>query len=93
LRYGSFENFQKTYFEQASRIQGNGWLFMNSAGYLNIIPNNRIVENVAMIVDFWEHAYCFTHGVDRNKYARASLNVIDWDIVNKRILEPKKEKY
>lgn len=91
LRYGSYENFQKTIEDQGSRIQGNGWLFMNSAGYINIIPNNRIVDNIALIIDVWEHAYSFTYGIDKNKYLKDCLSIIDWDVVNKRILESKKD--
>ena len=65
MRYGSFENFVKTTEDQISRLQGSGWIFMNSAGYINIIPNNRIVKDIAMIIDFWEHAYIHKFGSDR----------------------------
>lgn len=85
-RYGSFENFKKTVFEQASRLQGSGWVFMNTAGYVNIIPNNRIVDNVAMIIDLWEHAYAYTFGHDRALYIENFLDIIDWDVVNSRLL-------
>lgn len=92
LRYGSFDNFVKTMQDQVERIQGNGWLFMNSAGYLNIIPNNRIVDNIVMIIDCWEHAYAFTHNIDRASYIKYHLGIIDWEVVNTRIEESKKKK-
>ena len=91
LRYGSFERFTAALLEQANRLQGNGWIFMNNAGYVNIIPNNRIVENVALIIDLWEHSFLPTYGNDRNKYVEEHLSIINWDIVNKRMLETKKE--
>ena len=91
LRYGSYERFVSTLIEQSSRLQGNGWVFMNCAGYVNIIPNNRIVENVALVIDLWEHSFLPNYGNDRNKYIEEHLSIINWDIVNKRMLETKKE--
>jgi superoxide dismutase len=85
LRYGSFDNFVKTLCDQVERLQGSGWVFMNHAGYINIIPNNRIVDNVVLLIDCWEHAYIHTHGTDRSSYIRQHLSIINWDVVNKRI--------
>ena len=90
-RYGNFDNFVKTAEEQLERLQGNGWLFMNHSGYINIIPNNRLVKNIALLIDCWEHAYAFTHGIDRSKYLRQHISIINWDIVNKRLLEKDSE--
>ena len=90
-RYGSWENFVATVFEQADRLQGSGWLFMNHAGYVNIIPNNRLVENVALIIDLWEHAYFPTHGNNKYKYIKTHFGIINWDIVNARLLKGKND--
>jgi Fe-Mn family superoxide dismutase len=95
MRYGTYENFVTTLSEQAERIQGNGWLFMNNAGYINIIPNNRIVDNIAMIIDVWEHAYLLDYGNNKTQYVVDALHLIDWEKVNERIFEinaKKKEK-
>ena len=95
-RYGNWDNFYKCYMDTVQKLQGSGWVFMNNAGYLNIIPNNRIVDNIAFIIDFWEHSYYPRFGSMKNAYAKEMLTVINWDIVNKRILqanEKKKEKH
>ena len=95
LRYGNWNNFETTYMQTVDKLQGSGWVFMNTAGYLNIIPNNRIVDNIAMIIDFWEHSYYPVYGPNREGYARTHLHIINWDEVNKRILsfqEKKKDK-
>lgn len=84
-RYGSYERFVQTLLEKASSIQGNGWVFMNTSGYVNLIPNNRIVDNVAMIIDCWEHAYMFNYGDEMPRYIKQHLNIINWDVVNHRI--------
>lgn len=92
LRYGSIKNFIKTYLETVEKLQGSGWVFMNTAGYLNIIPNNRIVDNIAFVIDFWEHAYLPMFGSDRMAYAKHHFNIINWDEVNQRIQQSKDKK-
>lgn len=95
-RYGNSDNFYKCYMDTVDRLQGSGWVFMNTAGYLNIIPNNRIVDNIAFIIDFWEHAYYPRYSSMKKIYAKEALSIINWDVVNKRILqanEKKKEKH
>jgi Fe-Mn family superoxide dismutase len=92
LRYGSWDNFVRTYLDTIEKLQGSGWVFMNTAGYLNIIPNNRIVDNIGFVIDFWEHAYYPDYGSNRIQYAKDSLNILDWSVVNERILHAKSKK-
>ena len=92
MRYGSWDNFIQCYLDTVNKLQGSGWVFMNTAGYLNIIPNNRIVDNIAMIIDFWEHSYYLSYGNDRKSYAMNILNNINWEVVDMRILDSKKNK-
>jgi Fe-Mn family superoxide dismutase len=89
LRYGSWDNFLKTYLETVDKLQGSGWVFMNTSGYLNIIPNNRIVDNIGFVIDFWEHSYYPDYGLKRTEYAKDILNLINWSKVNDRMLEQK----
>ena len=96
LRYGDWDSFVLSYIMTVEKLQGSGWVFMNTAGYLNIIPNNRIVDNIAMIIDFWEHSYLPVYGDNRVAYAKEHLKIINWDVVNQRIFasqEKKKEKH
>jgi len=92
LRYGTAKNFVQTYMDTVNKLQGSGWVFMNTAGYWNIIPNNRIVDNIALVIDFWEHSYYPNFGNDREAYARMSLDCINWEVVNKRIIAFKEKK-
>jgi Fe-Mn family superoxide dismutase len=93
MRYGTWENFVKTYQQTVAKLQGSGWVFMNTSGYLNIIPNNRIVDKIGFIIDFWEHAYYPEWGNNREAYAQHHLDIIDWDKVNQRILDSKDKKH
>ena len=85
LRYGSYDRFLQTLLEKARSIQGNGWVFMNTSGYINIIPNNRIVDNIALIIDCWEHAYMFNFGNNIDNYIQKTLSIINWEEVSRRI--------
>jgi len=87
LRYGSYERFVQTILDKAKNIQGNGWVFMNTSGYVNLIPNNRIVDNVAMIIDCWEHSYILNYGDDIETYVKNHLNILNWDVINNRMLK------
>lgn len=91
-RYGTIDNFVKTLLDTMGRLQGSGWVFMNTSGYLNIIPNNRIVDNIALIIDFYEHAYYRQFGNDKQAYTMNHLNIINWDVVNKRIVKFREKK-
>ena len=92
LRYGTWDNFYKTYQDTVNKLQGSGWVFMNTSGYLNIIPNNRIVDNIAFVIDFWEHAYYPQFGTLKAGYAKEMLHLINWEEVNHRILSSKDKK-
>jgi superoxide dismutase, Fe-Mn family len=85
LRYGTYDRFLSSLINKAEQIQGNGWLFMNHSGYINIIPNNRIVDNAVLVIDCWEHAYIFNYGNDISRYIQGFINIINWDVVNNRI--------
>lgn len=85
LRYGSLDRFKSTVLDKANSIQGNGWVFMNTSGYVNLIPNNRIVDNVALVIDCWEHSYMFNFGNNIESYINQTFNIINWDIVSRRI--------
>ena len=91
-RYGTWDNFYKCYMDTVDKLQGSGWVFMNTAGYLNIIPNNRIVDKIAFVIDFWEHSYYPRYGSMRGVYAKEALSIINWDVVNQRILQANEKK-
>mgnify|MGYP003137958970 CR=1 FL=1 len=92
LRWGSYDRFVSTLVDKSLSLQGNGWVFMNTSGYLNIIPNNRIVDNVALLFDCWEHAYILQWADNIDMYIKKHLDIIDWEVVNYRIENQKQSK-
>lgn len=91
MRYGSFDGFKRTVFNKAKELQGSGWIYMNQAGYVNLIPNHRIVEGVCLLIDMWEHAYVYTHGHNKDEYIDEMWKIVNWDDVNQRLLTPIKK--
>lgn len=91
MRYGSFDNFKQAVAQKAHELQGSGWVYMNQAGYINLIPNHRIIEGVCMLIDLWEHAYVYTHGHNKDEYLNEHWKIINWAYVDQRMQMPVKK--
>jgi Fe-Mn family superoxide dismutase len=84
-KHDSFNNFKKAFTEAAMSIQGSGWVYMNTSGNIKIIKNHKVVNNIALLVDWWEHAWVLDYKHDKEKYLDNMWKIINWDIVNNRI--------
>lgn len=84
-RYGDFQKFQEEFTEQALKIQGSGWIYLSRAGDIKIIANHAVRKDIAMLVDWWEHAFQFDYGSNKEKYMKNMWKIINWDIVNQRL--------
>ena len=54
-------------------------------GDIKTIQNHKMIDNVAMIIDWWEHAWALDYQHDKAKYLKNIWKIINWDIVNERI--------
>lgn len=92
--FGSFDRFKKEFTQVAMSVEGSGWaaltycrqtnrpLIMQIEKHnTNIYPMFRIL----MVLDVWEHAYYLDHQNERDKFVDAFWNIVNWDIVNKRL--------
>ncbi len=66
-------------------IQGSGWIYIDTEGNIKTIQNHKMVDNVAMIIDWWEHAWALDYQHDKAKYLKNIWKIINWDIINERI--------
>lgn len=97
--FGSFEKFKKEFSAAGTTIQGNGWVIFGFHPILNeyLILTAKNHENLTiwdyepiLVVDMWEHSYFLQYLSEKGKYMNNILNIINWEIVNKRYLSLKK---
>jgi Fe-Mn family superoxide dismutase len=84
-KYGSYSEFQKKLVEQALSIHGSGWVYMTRTGSIKTIANHKIVDDVALIIDMWEHSYILDYGSDKEKYLSEFWKIINWAKINERL--------
>jgi len=84
-KHDSFDNFKEGFTEAALSIQGSGWVYMNTSGNIKTIQNHKVVSNVALLVDWWEHSWFTDYGPDKEKYLNNIWKIINWNVVNDRI--------
>jgi len=89
-KYGSFDEFKKEFKKEAMSIQGSGWIYMDTSGSIKKIANHQIKKNIALLIDWWEHAWALDYKQDKGKYLDNIWKIIDWKVVNDR-LNTKKE--
>lgn len=94
--FGSYDNFLQEFKNAAVTQFGSGWawLVLNPNGNKLEIAQTRdhetpITDNKIplLVVDVWEHAYYLKYQNRRPDYVDAFINVINWDQVNKNLLE------
>lgn len=86
-KYGSFDDFKKTVEKKAMGIQGSGWVYMDLDGDVHIIANHEYKKSmkIALLIDWWEHAWFIDYGPDKAKYLNNVWKIINWDVVNIRL--------
>ena len=82
---GDFDKFKKEFTGEAMGIQGSGWVYMDTSGAIKTIKNHKVVKNIALLVDWWEHAWALDYQADKSKYLLNTWKIINWNIINDRI--------
>jgi superoxide dismutase, Fe-Mn family len=86
-KYISFDKFKEAIEKAAMSIQGSGWIYMDTSGDIKIIPNHEYKKSmkIALLIDWWEHAWALDYQQDKAKYLSNIWRIIDWDVVNIRL--------
>lgn len=88
-KYGSFKEFKEKMKTEAMKIQGSGWIYMSRSGDIKVIKNHQIKNDIALLIDWWEHSYSLDYGADKGKYFDRIWRCINWNKVNVRIYSGK----
>ena len=95
--FGSYENFKEKFKNEAMTRFGSGWAWLCQVNdHLEICStanqDNPLMpgicndeSNPLLGIDVWEHAYYLNYQNKRIEYIDAFYNLINWEIVNKRI--------
>lgn len=84
-KFGSFKEFQDEMKKVAMGIQGSGWVYLSRSGEIKTIKNHQVKRDIAVLVDWWEHAFLTDYGSDKSKYFENIWRIINWDVVNQRL--------
>jgi Fe-Mn family superoxide dismutase len=84
--FKSFESFKDKMKEEAMKIQGSGWIYLSKSGEIKVIKNHQIKKDILLLIDWWEHAWALDYQQDKEKYLNNIWKIIDWDIINNRIV-------
>ncbi len=84
-KFGNYPKFQKAIEKEAMAIQGSGWVYMSRSGEIKTIKNHQIKRDIALLIDWWEHAWALDYQADKARYLKNTWRVINWETVNRRI--------
>ena len=84
-RHTSFDNFKDRVKDEAMKIQGSGWLYMTRGGEIKTIRNHAIRKDIALLIDWWEHAWALDYAAKKDQYLENLWRCINWEYVNRRI--------
>jgi Fe-Mn family superoxide dismutase len=81
----NFVDFKKHFKEEAMKLQGSGWIYLSKSGQIKTIRNHAKRTDIALLVDWWEHAWSLDYKSDKAKYLDKLWRIIDWNAVNRRL--------
>jgi len=81
----NFTDFKKKFKEEAMKLQGSNWIYLSKSGTIKTIHNHQKRTDIALLVDWWEHAWTLDYGTNKEKYLDNLWRIIDWDAVNRRL--------
>lgn len=84
-KFKTFEAFQDAIKETAMKIQGSGWVYLSTGGDIKTIANHAVRTDIALLIDWWEHAWALDYQSDKEAYLRNIWRIIDWSVIDQRL--------
>lgn len=88
-KFGSFKEFKVKMKEEAMKLQGSAWIYLSRSGEIKTIKNHQKRNDIALLIDWWEHAWAKDYAGNKGKYFDSIWRCINWDKVNIRIYSGK----
>ena len=81
----NFTEFKRAFKEEAMKLQGSNWIYLSKSGQIKTIRNHAKRTDIALLVDWWEHAWSLDYHSDKEKYLDNLWRIMDWDAINRRL--------
>jgi Fe-Mn family superoxide dismutase len=87
-KYGSYGEFQDEFTKVAMGLQGSNWIYVDQKGNIQVIKNHSYKDSmkIVLLVDWWEHSWFLDYHSDKQKYLQNIWRIIDWDVINQRLV-------
>ena len=83
--HDSFQDFKEKFQQEAMKIQGSGWIYLSKSGNIKTIRNHAIRTDIALLVDWWEHAWSLDHQSHKDRYLKNIWRIMNWDAINQKL--------
>lgn len=84
--FGSYDKFKDEFQKEAMKIQGSGWIYLSYKGEIRTIKNHEIRRDIALLIDWWEHAFNIDYRADKKAYLTNQWKIINWELINQRLI-------
>lgn len=84
-KFKSYDKFKEEFANKAMKLQGSHWIYLSKTGAIKTISNHQKRTDIALLIDWWEHAWIYDYGTDKARYLKNIWRIINWDIVNQRL--------
>ena len=80
-----FKDFKDKFKTEAMKLQGSNWIYLNKSGQIKTIHNHAKRTDIALLVDWWEHAWSLDYQSNKEKYLDNIWRIMNWDAINLRL--------
>jgi Fe-Mn family superoxide dismutase len=84
-QHKDFNAFKEAFKTEAMKLQGSNWIYLSKSGQIKTIKNHQMRTDIALLVDWWEHAWINDYHSDKEKYLDNLWRIMDWDAINRRL--------
>ena len=84
--FGSYDKFKDKFQKEAMKIQGSGWIYLSYKGEIKTIKNHEIRKDIALLIDWWEHAFNIDYRADKKAYLNNQWKIVNWELINQRLI-------